>query len=593
MWSIFKFVFLANSLKIASSLSKALDPESDKVASKRFFPSQNGQTTEFCSNYTAKNNCIDETNTQQSLSSPKNYTFPDCRIYLAKSTIKSPFAGMGVFTAIPLKQGQVIAAPDIVLNLHDFPKDMRGALSLLLRDYAWDSQHTGAFYEGKRVVSVLPGIGSLSNTQLFRTHANALPFRLDVDEANVSRTKNPGAGAFSHYHNLTFHATKDLEPGTEIFVHYSSDDVFYQERINVFSNDNNINRSSNERSTSVNFKHSRDTDWLKENGHCLDNLRPGQSTIKMAGRGAFATRFIPKGTLISPAPVIQIPNLHDLNTMKDKPGKGDKPQLILNYCFGNVNSTLLFLPISPVVNFINHGTADQVNAKVQWSSSTQHQGTVWPLDYSLKQVQSLDHTGFMFDYIATKNILPNEEVFIDYGSDWTRAWDGHTGSWKSRAEDESYMPAYVMDDVAGVLRTDKEQQTHPFPKNLITSCFYKYYQDSEDVVTPKDKTEATTMRWKMERETFQFRNLRPCSIIQRDKLPNGQFIYTVMIKNRYGLAQGNRIPKGQIHVVSHVPRQAIRFSDKMYTSDQHLQNSFRHSIGLSDGVFPKRWQDLL
>jgi hypothetical protein len=44
--------------------------------------------------------------------------------------------------------------------------------------------------------------------------------------------------------------------------------------------------------------------WLRENGKCLDNLKPGMSSIDGAGRGAFGelkvlegTHFIPKSDL--------------------------------------------------------------------------------------------------------------------------------------------------------------------------------------------------------------------------------------------------------------------------------------------------------
>ena len=88
----------------------------------------------------------------------------------------------------------------------------------------------------------------------------------------------------------------------------------------------------------------------------------------------------------------------------------------------------------------------------------------------------------------------------------------------------------------------------------------------------------------MERGTFDFRNLRPCSIIQRETTPEqGKFVYSVLIKNRSSLDEDARVPKNKIPlVVSHVPRQAIRFWDKMYTTDVHLPNTFRHEIGFSD-----------
>ena len=40
---------------------------------------------------------------------------------------------------------------------------------------------------------------------------------------------------------------------------------------------------------------------------CLDNLVPQISTIPLAGRGAFAQRFISKDSRIVPVPLLQIP----------------------------------------------------------------------------------------------------------------------------------------------------------------------------------------------------------------------------------------------------------------------------------------------
>jgi len=54
----------------------------------------------------------------------------------------------------------------------------------------------------------------------------------------------------------------------------------------------------------------RSKEWLKENGACIDNIMPAKSRIIQAGRGAFATRKIKKGDVISPVPVVQILRKH-------------------------------------------------------------------------------------------------------------------------------------------------------------------------------------------------------------------------------------------------------------------------------------------
>jgi len=54
----------------------------------------------------------------------------------------------------------------------------------------------------------------------------------------------------------------------------------------------------------------RSIDWLEKNGMCIDHIREGTSLIEGAGRGAFARRSLPKGSIVMPAPpLINIFNL--------------------------------------------------------------------------------------------------------------------------------------------------------------------------------------------------------------------------------------------------------------------------------------------
>eukprot|EP00957_Ditylum_brightwellii_P009679 729363-Ditylum_brightwellii.AAC.1 len=100
----------------------------------------------------------------------------------------------------------------------------------------------------------------------------------------------------------------------------------------------------------------RSKEWLEENGQCLDNIRPGSSTIKQAGRGAFATRTLKQGAVISPAPLLHIHRDNAIFSYSQDSDDDDdeRVQLFLNYCFGHRDSSLLLYPYAPAVNFINH-----------------------------------------------------------------------------------------------------------------------------------------------------------------------------------------------------------------------------------------------
>lgn len=96
--------------------------------------------------------------------------------------------------------------------------------------------------------------------------------------------------------------------------------------------------------------------WLKENGKCVDHITPGQSTIDGAGHGAFAKRNLPMGTIITGSPLHHIPIKESFIPMYNMVGdnddvnsnrkKGEKvgSQLLLNYCFGHSETSLLLCP---------------------------------------------------------------------------------------------------------------------------------------------------------------------------------------------------------------------------------------------------------
>ena len=103
----------------------------------------------------------------------------------------------------------------------------------------------------------------------------------------------------------------------------------------------------------------RDLHWLRTEGQCLDNITPQTSTITHAGHGAFATRDIPSGSLVAPAPLLIIDDVKwfDMYRIKLEPSTTDErrmfvtrvsgneivhKQRMLNYCFRHPESSLLF-----------------------------------------------------------------------------------------------------------------------------------------------------------------------------------------------------------------------------------------------------------
>lgn len=342
----------------------------------------------------------------------------------------------------------------------------------------------------------------------------------------------------------------------------------------------------------------RSPEALREEGYCLDNLHAGQSTIPAAGRGAFATRDLAQGSIVAPLPVLPVTRREALDITRvrqispTESVPSDSKQLLLNYCFGHPKSSVLLYSYSSQVNNINH-SQKRANVKLQWSSANKEHEALTLEDLEKINTEKAS-SSLLLELVATREIKEGEEILLDYGSSWQDAWNDHEEHWE--AYEKSYAPAYVMDEAVPTLATQKElkeAEADTYPPNLVTSCFVPY-------VHPHEKTEksVTTSEWMPAPGVFELRNLRPCSVMQRFEVEQEEgsteepsFIYTVIIRNRYGLPTRERIPAGHMHVITGVPRRAIRITDKLYTTDQHLPGTFRQEIGLVD-IFPEQWKDL-
>jgi hypothetical protein len=166
-------------------------------------------------------------------------------------------------------------------------------------------------------------------------------------------------------------------------------------------------------------------DFLKEHGRCQDHIRPDISTLPHAGRGAFATRDLPKGTVVGYAPLVHVAIRGDdiFQVTYDRTSTKEnytKPDLVVNYSFGHNHSSLYLTPYGAMVNYINHqSTNDGANVRVQWPTGEM---VAHKPDWLTKDIyflrDTIDKIGLSFEYIALRDIKEGEEVFMDYGDEW-------------------------------------------------------------------------------------------------------------------------------------------------------------------------------
>ena len=338
--------------------------------------------------------------------------------------------------------------------------------------------------------------------------------------------------------------------------------------------------------------------WLAANGRCMDNIRPGNSTIRQAGRGAFASRFIPGGGLVAPGPLLHVPN----RTALSDAGWGGE-RLILNYCFGHGMSTVVLCPYTSPSAYINHGRGPVANVMVRWSdaSSTPNHNARW-LEEDVDFLKGTVGVGLSIDFVATRDIHPGEEVFLDYGPEWEAAWEEHAGGWSPPPGSEGYVPASSLGEP---LRTLDEQSSEPYPDNVVFYCHYGYHPGDPE----------GSFQWE---DDWMDLRLCPCQIVSRVARDadggEASYHYAAMMLTsdqvdadmmpnfilRYHNGDDDRIlsprevipPRGEVHILTDVPRRAIEVRDKVYAKDEFARGAFRHAMMMPDDVFPEAWKNI-
>jgi hypothetical protein len=251
---------------------------------------------------------------------------------------------------------------------------------------------------------------------------------------------------------------------------------------------------------------------------------------------------------------------------------------------------LLLFPYSPSVNFINHGSIEDANAEIRWSSYPYHKAEL--LNKSMKEMKEIKKTGLMFDIVATKDIKRGEEVLLYYGKDWEDSWAEHIEEWSSpSARDHTNITDTLAKPTSedfnerrhpnSVIWTMSEQKIHPYPEHFETVCRFQPAKDVAEKCQENDEDNNIDgycrVRWTLTLDTLYD---HPCDVISRSSIDRSDW-YTVRMT----------IEAKHYHV-DYMPQYAIRLINKKYTKDHHARGVFREVIGLPEGLFPDHWMDL-
>ena len=156
---------------------------------------------------------------------------------------------------------------------------------------------------------------------------------------------------------------------------------------------------------------------------CLTDVYVASSLIPDAGNGLFGKKPYQVEERIYVSPVLTIPTalIEDYSDST----------LLLNYCIATPNSPIALLMLG-TSSLINHSNTP--NAEIHWFDwHTTRNGEDVPIDtighgsIQMSLEDLLDFTFAPLDVaiIALRYIAPGEEITIDYGLSWDKAWIAH------------------------------------------------------------------------------------------------------------------------------------------------------------------------
>jgi len=332
----------------------------------------------------------------------------------------------------------------------------------------------------------------------------------------------------------------------------------------------------------------RSLDWLREHGTCGDHIVAGKSTIPQAGHGAFAARHLPVDTVVAQLPMIHVTNRSRLDMYHLKVVNGTwvadeskgvvGQQLLLNYCYGHGESSLLLCPYGPMTNYINHNKTS-ANVRLRWGRPETGNHMPQLLNATVKDIETSDSTAKLaMELVATRDINKGEEILMDYGIEWEAAWNAHVAHWQPPPSARVEKTAAELNLETHLRTIFEEYKDRQYP---ATVELYGLQPEGE---WKEHYAAGTLEEYLAEEDTTWW----PCEILRYKTDPTtGDVLYTMHMFEPDGEKDQKSI------LVEDVPRAIFHFRDRPYTSDTFLPTAFRHDIRIPDELFPRAWRNLV
>jgi hypothetical protein len=148
------------------------------------------------------------------MASGSNNEATSCGIWFARSSI--PNSGLGMYAGRRFDEGEdMMASGDIVIPIVDMEMHQGDDKFFLWDSYTWNvaGRENDCLSE---VSFASPGFGAAANS--FLDLHNVEELKVDHSLVGMHRSKDPGAGAFTPYHNRRSMAKEPILAGQELFV---------------------------------------------------------------------------------------------------------------------------------------------------------------------------------------------------------------------------------------------------------------------------------------------------------------------------------------------------------------------------------------
>ena len=491
-----------------------------------------------------------------------------CGVWLAETT--GIGGGIGVFAGRDYPEGTYVAPEsegDVVVPYFDLEWH-QGSGFFPWSKYEWDGVSTGTGHEADVVGVASPGYGSLlgchdSISNVVALLPNEYAQGRDGGDSGGSstlrppRADNPSLGSWSVYFR-GMATDAEVKEGEELFgPSPRCGRMRWTDKLGGDPEGGNR----------------RDVDWLKRRGTCADNIR-GSSTMTLSGRGAAANRWISRGAVVAPVPLVHIPDREVLNMYGGEDGtpKSERKllghQMLLNYCYGHPETTVLLCPFGHATSLVNHDKS-LANVRLRWADPSK--GLHHP-EYLQKSVVGLtvQKTPVLaFEMVAKRDIEEGEEIYMDYGDAWQAAWDVHVRGWTLSEKESKYKPAMELNLGPKRLALLKKRKV---PKHVLLMGDYASFEDEAKWRAHRAK-HGNLNSFVTESTGFE------CKIVRWFTDTDGIALFTAQFF------------EGSMKMVN-APEEAFEFVDRPYTSDLHLRSGFRHEIMIPDSLLPDAWKNL-